>query len=70
MLTDPSPIVEDYDWLRPVYNNEVYISKQVAFASYTCGHNVFFKHYSGFTAPKTCPLGDAGYLDTDSVDIP
>ena len=66
-----TPTVENYDWLRPVYNGEVYISNQVAFASYHgCGHNMFFKHYRNFRPPEQCPFGDASYLDTDSVDIP
>lgn len=63
--------VKEYNWLRSVNDNEVFIPDQVAFAHYYgCQHNVFFGYHSGFYPPSRCPLGDAGYLDEDSVDIP
>ena len=61
--------VEDYSWLRPVLNRDVYVSDQVAFGHYSgCGHNVFFQFSPGFYPPTTCPLGDSTRLD--AVDIP
>ena len=70
MIRDRSPEVEDYDWLRPVLDNEVYISNRVAFASYGCGHNVFFKYSQKFVFPRTCPTGDAAYIDDESKNVP
>lgn len=71
MATDRIPTVESYRWLRPVFGDEIHISNQVAFASYSgCGHNVFFKFTSEFRPPSTCPLGDAGYLNEQSTSLP
>lgn len=69
-FTVTNPTVEDYTWLRPVLNNEVYISNAVAFSSYFCGHNVFFQYRNGFYPPVTCPIGDSEYRENDSVSIP
>jgi hypothetical protein len=70
-VRDDTPNVRSVDWLRPVYDGEVYISNQVAFAHYDgCGHNIFFKYSQGFWPPSRCPRGDVGYLDEESVNIP
>lgn len=48
--------------LRSVNNGEVRISRQVVFANYSCGHNVFFNRNIHSRAPSTCPLEDGGQL--------
>jgi hypothetical protein len=72
-VKDENPKVEDYTWVRPVNNREVYISRTVSFAHYNgCGHNVFFRYYTGFQAPSRCPIHVAcgSYLDQDSINNP
>lgn len=63
--------VEEYDELRPVNNDEEYISNEVAFAYYDgCGHNIFSEYYQGFYPPFLCPVCETGFRDEDSVNLP
>ena len=63
------PKVADLVYLRPVNDGEVYISQFVAFGSYTCGHNIFYK-WTGCPIPQTCPFDDGGYLDHEDLPAP
>ena len=60
------PRVDKLAFLRPVNDEEVYISQFVAFGFYSCGHNIFYK-WNGWRIRRTCPFDDGGYLEFEDL---